>query len=830
LTVPGRTFKLLQSNDFGSPGLIGKTLAHYEITGLLGKGGMGEVYRARDTKLERDVALKVLPAAMAADPARLERFEREAKTVAGLNHPHIVTLYSVEEADGVRFLTMELVEGQGLDQVVTADGLELSRVFDIGIAVADALAAAHEKGIVHRDLKPANVMIAKDGRAKVLDFGLAKLAEPEVQPEGVTGSLALTGEGSILGTVPYMSPEQLRGAQVDHRSDIFALGILLYELATGRRPFGGATNADVSSSILKQTPPVVTQLKPDLPRHLGRIVTHCLEKDPERRSQSAKDIRNELEGLRDEVRLSAVSETSGSGISTPEPSGAHAKAGGRGKGLWMGLGAAAVVVVALVVILGRGDEALQQDATTAPKPNSIAVLAFVNMSADPEQEYFSDGIAEELLNLLAKIPQLRVTSRSSAFSFKGKDIEVPEIARRLNVAHILEGSVRKAGNQVRITAQLIEAGSDTHLWSETYDRTLDDIFAIQDDIASDVVEQLKVTLLGEAPQVRETDPQVYALYLQARHLGDLGTPEGYEKAIELCQQALAIDPDYLAAWDELASVYINQAARGGRPTDEGFRLAREAANKALAIDPDFALAHASLGWIAMAYDGDLAAAARHLERALALEPRNTDIINNATSLALSLGRLDESIALDEYLVGRDPVKPGRHFNLGFDYISAGRWDEAIASFRTALTLSPGMTGAQSLLGRALLGKGDSQAALEAMQQESFEVSRLIGEVIAHHALGQKAESDAALDELIEKYEKDAACDIAYVLAYRNEADRAFEWLDKAVEYNDPGLAGIVTEPLFANVHSDSRWQPFLESIGKSPEQLAAIEFNVTLPQ
>jgi TolB-like protein/Flp pilus assembly protein TadD len=551
----------------------------------------------------------------------------------------------------------------------------------------------------------------------------------------------------------------------------------------------------------------LTQLKPDLPRHLGRIVAHCLEKDPERRSQSAKDIRNELRALQKEVEL-GVSFTSGSNLSTPEPSGAHAKASSRGRGLWMGLAGVAVVVVALVLILGRGDQPLQQDvatapaegtaststtttpATSAPDPNSIAVLAFVNMSADPDQEYFSDGIAEELLNLLAKIPQLRVTSRSSAFSFKGKDIEIPEIARRLNVAHILEGSVRKAGNQVRITAQLIEAGTDTHLWSETYDRTLDDIFAIQDDIAADVVAQLKITLLGETPQVRETDPQAYALYLQARHLSNLGAQESYEKAVELLEQALKIDPEYAAAWSGLSMVYAAQAGIGLRPADEGFPMAREAAQKALVIDPDFAVAHVFLGWVAMAYDGDLASAARHFERGLRLEPRNIRVIGNAAALLLSLGRFDETIALVEYAVARDPVNPVVRFNLGQAYLSAGRWEDAIESYRTALALSPGFSGAQSALGGALMYKGDLHAALEAIQQESYEVFRLLGLAMVFHDLGQSAESDAALNELIEKYEKGWAYDIAYVLAYRNEADRAFEWLDKAVEYNDSGLTGI----------------------------------------
>jgi TolB-like protein/Tfp pilus assembly protein PilF len=474
--------------------------------------------------------------------------------------------------------------------------------------------------------------------------------------------------------------------------------------------------------------------------------------------------------------------------------------------------------------------AVDADPAAGPMSASIAVLPFADMSPDKDQEYFSDGISEELLNLLARIPELEVASRTSAFSFKGQNLEIPEIAQRLNVAHVLEGSVRKAGNEVRVTAQLIDARSDTHLWSQTWDRTLDDIFAIQDEIAADVVEQLKVTLLGEAPTVEETNPAAYALFLQARQLGRQRTAEGFEQSIALYQQALAIDSDYTAAWAGLANSYINQAAEALRPFEEGYELAREAANQALGIDPEYAEAHVQLGLIAMYYDGDLAAAGRHHERALALEPTSPDLITNAARLAQSLGRLDEAIALHEYAVFRDPLNPTGHYRLGLGYLWTKRPDEAIASFRTALSVSPGRIGAQYGIGEALLEKGEPEEALAAMQQEFDEVWRMVGLPMAYRALGLVAESDAALTELIEKYEQEAAYNIAYVLAFRGETDRAFEWLDKAVAYHDPGLSRIAVEMLFANIHDDPRWLPFLESIGKSPEQLAAIEFEVRLPQ
>jgi TolB-like protein/Tfp pilus assembly protein PilF len=484
--------------------------------------------------------------------------------------------------------------------------------------------------------------------------------------------------------------------------------------------------------------------------------------------------------------------------------------------------------LAAAVEEGRKAAATEQ-AAVAPNDKSIAVLPFVNMSDDAANEYFSDGISEELLNLLSKIPELRVISRSSAFSYKGKDLKLAQVAAELNVAHILEGSVRKAGQRVRITAQLIEASSDSHLWSETYDRQLDDIFAIQDEIAATVVEQLKVTLLGAVPQVQETDAKAYALYLQARHLGRQVTAEGFEQSIALYEQALAIDSEYADAWDGLAGNYVNQAAMGLLPVAEGYTMARAAVERALAIDPNHAAAHDSLGWIAMMHDHNLAQSARHFERALELDPGDPRIIGHAAELLISLGRLDEAIALEEYYVARDPVNPAGHGNLGLKYLYAGRWDEAIAVFQTALRLSPGRLVAHYGIGAALLMKGEAGAALAAMQQESLEDARLLGLAQVHHTLGDLAASDAALAVVIEKHEKDAAYYIAVVLAWRNEADRAFEWLDRAVAYSARGLSAIAVQPEFGNLHDDPRWLPFLESIGKAPAQLDAIEFKVTLP-
>jgi TolB-like protein len=500
-------------------------------------------------------------------------------------------------------------------------------------------------------------------------------------------------------------------------------------------------------------------------------------------------------------------------------------------------------ILTLLLLLGGGafwyyQRASETSTATSPTPTaaplptdaSIAVLPFVNMSPDKDQEYFADGISEELLNLLAQVPELRVIARTSSFSFKGKDVDIAEIARRLNVANVLEGSVRKAGDRIRITAQLVRASDSSHLWSQTYDRKLTDVFAVQDEIAAAVVSQLKIKLLGAAPKAKATDPKAYALFLQAREIARQWTGAALEQSIALYQQALRIDPAYVAAWVGLTDAYSGQVSMYHRPADEGIQLAREATEKALAIDSQYAPAHARLGGIAIYYDRDLAAGARHIEHALALEPANPDIIAFAAGLARRLGRLDQTIALGEYLIVLDPVNADGRYELATAYYFAGRLDEAIATYRADLRLFPASVGEHAMIGDVLLRKGDAKAALAEIQQEPDESWRLAGLSMAYHALGQQAESDAALRELIEKYEKTQAWGIACVLAFRNEADRAFEWLDKAVRYNDPTVVSTAGYPMLANLHSDPRWLPFLRRIGMAPEQLAAIKFDVKVPK
>jgi TolB-like protein/tetratricopeptide (TPR) repeat protein len=501
-------------------------------------------------------------------------------------------------------------------------------------------------------------------------------------------------------------------------------------------------------------------------------------------------------------------------------------------------------ILTLLLLLGGGAfwyyQRTSETATVATPPSatavatatdrSIAVLPFVNVSADKEQEYFADGISEELLNLLAQVPELRVIARTSSFSFKGKEVDIAEIARRLNVANVLEGSVRKSGDTLRITAQLVRASDSSHLWSQTYDRPMTDVFKVQDEIAAAVVEELKIKLLGATPKAKTTDPRAYALFLKAREISRQFTAGALEQSIALYKESLAIDPLYAPAWDGLAIAYESQVGADLRLANEGIRLALEATTQALALDPNYAPSHASLASIALFFDRDLAAAARHLERALALDAANPDIIATAAVLARRLGRLDQAISIGEYLVARDPVNADTHADLAHAYRYAGRLDDAIAVSRTVLSLRPGYLWKHRTLGELLLQKGDPEAALAEMQQESGEPARLAGLSMAYHALGRSAESDAALAEIIKKYEKTSAASIAMVFAFRGEPDRAFEWLDKAVQYNDTDLGGAAVHPMFANIHADPRWLPFLRRIGMAPEQLAAIKFDVKVPR
>lgn len=632
--------------------MIGRSLAHYRITAVIGAGGMGEVYRATDTKLGRDVALKVLPAEMASSPERLERFQREAKALAALDHPGIVGVYSVEEAGGVHFLTMQLVEGRPLDYLIAEGGLPLPKLLEIATALAEALAAAHEKGIIHRDLKPTNVMVASSGRVKVLDFGLAKvtgsgdaLTSSELQTE------MQTSEGIVMGTVPYMSPEQVQGRAVDHRADIFSLGVILYEMAIGQRPFRGHSSAELVSAILRDTPAALTDVRPDLPRDLGRLITRCLEKDRERRPQSAREVCDELAVLRRQL----------------DSGGSLARSAG-----WSAAGE------------GAEDPA-------ASNRRSIVVLPFANMSPDADNEYFSDGLTEEIIADLSKVKALRVISRTSAMQLKGAKKDVQTIGRELNVRYVLEGGVRKAGNSLRITAQLIDALTDAHLWADKYSGTIDDVFEVQERVSREIVRALDVTLTSDEHRRLAERPianaRAFELYLQARQEVRRVRGDALERAARLLSQAVAIEgetPPLLAlrAWAQVTQVKAG-INRDLRPLDEAEVQARALLERA----PDSPDGHALLGFIA--YErGHLSEAVGHFQRALEREPNDADALFYMGICYIAAGQNDLARDTGQRIVASDPLASLSWMLKGVAPWFIGRFDEGLPDLRRGLELDP----------------------------------------------------------------------------------------------------------------------------------------------
>jgi TolB-like protein len=630
----------------------GVRLGPYEILSLLGAGGMGQVYRATDTRLGRDVAVKVLPADVASNADRLARFEREARTVAGLNHPNIVVLHSVESEAGFRFITMELVEGQSLDRHVTPGGLPVARVVELGLAVSDALVAAHDKGVVHRDLKPANVMLTRDGRVKVLDFGLAKLTAADQglgATQGPTMTRPLSSEGQVMGTVPYMAPEQLRGEAVDARSDLFSLGILLYELAVGRRPFAGASAAEVSSAILRDAPAPVQSLREDVPQDLGRIIGRCLDKNPERRFQTAKDVRNELDLVRRALESGPVS------------------------------------AKAPPMAPGFGD-----------RP-AIAVMPFDNRSGDPEQEYFAEGLAEDLITRLALWRLFPVIARQSSFAYKGKGTDMKQVAAELGVRYLVQGSVRKSGERVRIAAQLVDAATGQNVWAQTYERVLTDVFAAQDEISEAVAASLVADLhRAEHAHVQHRAPEnleAWGLYQKSLAFFYRFTRADFAQARALLERAVALDPQFSTAWARLAETGMWEIIYGW--TDEPAETIERAlgqARRAVALDPRDAEAHAELAFVLMTA-GEGYAAIEEARRGTELNPSHPwALLIRAYVWHMTGNPPEESIELvmrAMRLSPRDPAEWLFYDVLGGAYFNAGRFSEGLAAGRRLVSLWPG---------------------------------------------------------------------------------------------------------------------------------------------
>jgi TolB-like protein/Tfp pilus assembly protein PilF/aminoglycoside phosphotransferase (APT) family kinase protein len=779
----------------------GARLGPYEIQSAIGAGGMGEVYKARDTRLDRTVAIKILPAELSADPDRCARFQREAKVIASLNHPHICTLFDVGEHDGSTYLVMEHLAGESLAERLHKGRLPLGQALGVATEIADALTAAHRQGIIHRDLKPGNVMLTKSG-AKLLDFGLARLTH---DTEGVvagdrtsasTRAAPLTRQGTIVGTLQYMAPEQLEAETADERADLWALGAMLYEMVTGRRAFEGKSDAGLVAAILDRESAPITSLEPHAPPELDRLVRQCLSKLPADRPDTAHDVATNLRWIRESIGAGKAAGLRLPGRLTLRP--AHVLA--------------AVVLLALAIVLWQNRGLLKSGAEPKPAPAAdaavtIAVLPFADLSANHDQEYFSDGLAEELLNALGRVPGLRVTARVSSFRFKGANPDVQTIGQKLNVANLLEGSVRKDGRRLRIGVQLVDAQNGFQRWSAAYERQMDDIFAVQEEIARSMVAALQITLLASPASIvssQTKNPEAYNAVLQARHFSTRRGQGDLERAAASFRKAIELDPNYASAWVGLAETHHRQADNGDLPVEEGYRMARQAVDRALALAPDLAYAHAEMGWIMRAHDWDWEGADAAYQRALALEPGSRAAVVGASVLAFTLGRLDEALGLDARAIELDPLSVGPRINLGIHLYYAGRLGEAAGAFTKALELSPDFPITGALLGRVHLLQGRSQEALVAIEREPDQVWRRYGLCLAHHAAGRAKEADAALAAFVKDYRDTMAFQIAEIFAYRGKADEAFQWLDRAFAQRDGGMADLKNNPLLKSLEGDPR--------------------------
>jgi serine/threonine protein kinase/tetratricopeptide (TPR) repeat protein len=745
----------------------GFRLGPYEILSLLGAGGMGEVYRARDSKLDRYVAIKVLPESVAADPDRLGRFEREAKAIAALSHPNILAIHDFGTQEGVSYAVMELLEGETLRGRLVAGPIHQKQVVDYALQIAKGLSAAHEKGIVHRDLKPENLFVGKDGHVKILDFGLAKRETP-VDPGEQTDAATASGHtepGTVMGTVGYMSPEQVRGRPADRRSDIFSFGAVLYEMLTGRRAFRGDTAVETMNAILKEEPPGLAGSAPEVSPALERVVRHCLEKNPAERFQSARDIA---------FALGEASSGSAAGASESGP--------------------------------GRSIR-------------SLVVLPFENRSGDPAQEFFSDGMTDALIADLAQIAALRVISRTSAMRFKGTHPALSQLARELNVDGVVEGSALRVGDRVRITVQLVDVASDRSLWAKSYERGLSDILALQSEVAHAIADEIRIQVTPEErARLRPkgaVNPAAHVAYLQGLFLWNRFTSESVTEAILRFEEALAFDPNYAVAYAGLADSYIMLANHHILPPREAYSLARKAAERGLSLDDSLAELHTSLGWIHRLFDWDWPATERECLQTAELNPGYAFGRSRYALFLSGMGRHEEAIAEAQRALDLDPLNLLIHTVVGDTLFYARRFDRSVAAYRKCLELDPTFGAAHTDLARSLEHVGRTDEAVEEFLRGAASPDGRprpsTGLAILYARAGRRDDARATMEAVVALAQKQfvSPYGIASYYAVIGDNDRALDWLERAYAERDGTLVWLKVHPRLDGLRGESRLRDLL---------------------